>query len=67
MAIVSEQLAQLTARSGVMRSGTGRSAAAPKSYELKSDGSGQILWNRPVMDDGRPPGTVTTSWTTLRE
>jgi len=67
MAITNSQLAQLTARAGVLRAGTGRAGGAPKSYKLKADGSGEILWDRPLPEDGRPPGTVTSGWTTGRE
>jgi hypothetical protein len=66
LAIEGEQLAQITARAGVLRAGTGRAGAAPKSYELKADGSGEIIWNRPVASDGDPASTA-AGWTTGRE
>lgn len=66
MAIINSQLAQLTARAGVLRAGTGRAGAHGKSYELKNDNSGQIIWQRPVAEDGNPDDTV-AGWTTLQE
>lgn len=61
-------LAWLTARAGVLRAGTGRAGAAPKVYELKADGSGQIIWNRSqasAVNEGDPGAPAT--WTTGRE
>lgn len=66
MAIQSEQLAQITARVGVVRLGTGRLGAAPDAYQLKADGTGQIIWDRPVASDGNPDDTA-SSWSTDRE
>lgn len=65
MSITSEQLAQVTARSGVLRAATGRAEAFGKAYELKADGSGQLIWDRPVATDGDPGTTV--AWATVRE
>lgn len=66
MGLDSEQLAQITARLGVARMGTARLGGQGKSYELKADGSGQIIWNRPVAKDGDPDDT-SDGWTTGRE
>lgn len=65
MAIQKSQLAQLTARAGVLRAGTGRAEAYGKAYELKADGSGQLIWDRPVSTDGDP--ATGGSWTNGRE
>lgn len=64
MSITSEQLAQITARAGVGRAGTMRAGVAPKAYELKANG--EIIWNRPVSQDGDPDDTP-AGWTTGRE
>lgn len=66
MAIVKSQLAQLTGRAGVGRAGTMRAGCAPKSYELKANGTGEIIWDRPVAKDGDPASTANV-WTTGRE
>jgi hypothetical protein len=66
MGLASEQLAQITSRVGVVRLGTGRLGAVAKDYELKADGSGQWIWNRPVARDGDPDDTA-SGWTTSRE
>jgi len=63
--ITKSQLAQLTARAGVGRAGTMRAGAAPKAYKLKP-GTGQIIWTRPLPQDGDPDDTAST-WTTGRE
>lgn len=65
MAITQSNLAQLTARSGILRAGTGRSAAAPPTTQLKAS-SAEIIWNRPPATDGNPDDTADT-WTTVRE
>lgn len=57
MAIVDSQLAQITARAGVLRAGTGRAGCALHDPYLKvNSGSvaGQVVWNRPVERDGDP-------------
>lgn len=66
MGLASEQLAQITSRLGVARAGTARLGAAPAAYQLKADGSGEIIWNRPVDKDG-DPATTAAGWTTGRE
>jgi len=69
MAIQQSNLAQLTGRAGILRAGTGRSGAAPKAYELKADGTGQIIWNRAqatTTGEGNPDDTA-AGWTTGRE
>lgn len=66
MGITGSQLAQITARAGLGRAGTMRAGVAPKSYQLKNDATGQILWNRPVAEDGAPSDNSST-WTTGRE
>jgi len=66
MAIDSEELAQITARAGVLRAGTGRAGATGKAFELKANGTGQIIWDRPVASDGDPDDTA-PSWTNGRE
>lgn len=65
MAITESELAQITARAGVMRAGTARAGSAPKSYELKPS-SGEIIWNRDLPQDGAP-ATTAPNWTTGRE
>lgn len=64
MSIASEQLAQITARAGVARASTARSAVAPKVYELKANG--EIIWNRPTAPDGNPSSKA-AAYTTGRE
>jgi hypothetical protein len=69
MAIQQSNLAQLTARAGVLRAGTGRAGAAPKVYELKANGTGQIIWDRAqagTVGEGNPDDTADT-WATGRE
>jgi len=66
MSIDSEELALLTARAGIGRAGCMRCGYAPKAYDMKPDGSGQIIWNRPAPPDGDPDDTPST-WTTVRE
>lgn len=67
MAITSEQLAQLTARTGVARCGTARAGAVAKSYELRvATADGQFIWQRPVATDGDPDDTA-SGWVTGRE
>lgn len=66
MGIQGSQLAQITARAGLGRAGTMRAGVAPKAYQLKSGASGEILWNRPVAEDGDPSDNSST-WTTGRE
>lgn len=66
MAISSDNLAQLTARVGVLRLGTGRLSAKAASYELKADGTGQFIWDRPTSTDGDPDDTADT-WSNERE
>jgi hypothetical protein len=66
VSIEKSQLAQLTARAGVGRAGTCRAGAAPKSYELKANGTGEIIWDRPVATDGEPDDTPAV-FTTERE
>jgi hypothetical protein len=66
VSIASENLAQITARSGVLRSGTGRSGAAPDNDDfLKVTPAGEIIWNRPLPQDGNPDDTA-SGWTTSR-
>lgn len=55
------EIAQITARAGVGRAGTMRAGAVPKVYELKANGSGEIIWNRDVTRDGDPDDTTDTS------
>lgn len=67
MATIAEsELSQLTARAGILRAGTGRAGALAKSYELRADGTGQFIWQRPVATDGDPDDTA-GSYTTVRE
>lgn len=65
MAILKSNLAQLTARAGILRAATGRSAVAPPTTQLKL-ASAEIIWNRPPAEDGNPDDTAST-WTTVRE
>lgn len=68
MAIQLSNLAQLTARAGVGRAGTMRAGAAPKVYELKADGTGEVIWDRSqagAVNEGDPG--VPATWTTGRE
>jgi hypothetical protein len=60
------ELAQHTARAGLMRAGTGRAGALAKSYELKAGASGEFIWDRPEDRDGNPASTA-SSWTNGRE
>lgn len=60
------KLSQITARAGVLRAGCGRAGSLAKSYELRADGSGQFMWQRPTETDGDPDDT-TISVTTVRE
>lgn len=64
--IAESELAQITARAGLLRAGTGRSNAHGKSYELKPGASGQLIWDRPLPQDGDPDDTA-ASWTNGRE
>jgi hypothetical protein len=53
----------------VLRAGTGRAGAAAKAYELKADGSGEIIWDRVQagqVDEGEPENTP-GSWANERE
>jgi hypothetical protein len=62
----SNDLAWITARTAVARCGTARLGAFGKAYELKADGSGELIWNRPVDKDGDPDDTA-DGWTNVRE
>lgn len=61
MAINSNDLAQITARLGMLRLGTGRLGAVEIANRLKSNG--EFIWNR--TDAGDPDDTV-AGWTTVR-
>lgn len=67
MAIDSDDLAQMTARAGVGRAGTMRANVCPPASEMKDNGTGEILWDRPVTQDYGPPNAVLTSWTRGKE
>lgn len=54
MAIDSNDLAQITARLGVLRLGTGRLGAVESADRLKSNG--EFIWNR--TDQGDPDDTA---------
>lgn len=58
MGLTSNELAQITARVGVARLGTARLGAIGKDYQLKANGTGEFIWNRPVEKDGHPATTV---------
>jgi hypothetical protein len=64
--IKDSELAQITARAGLARAGTARAGVAPKIYEMKDDATGEIIWNRPLPQDGDPDDTAST-WVTGRE
>lgn len=66
MPLSESNLSEITARAGVLRAGTGRAGSLAKSYELRADGSGQFIWQRPVANDGDPDDTA-GSFTTVRE
>lgn len=55
MALQNSQLAQITARAGVLRSATGRAGAfARDEDQLRTAQPGQVVWQRPVATDGNP-------------
>lgn len=69
MALTSNEPIGTTARLGVLRLGAGRLGAIPRASNLtatgtyawvRSDGSGS------QVNDGRPPGAATGTWTTVR-
>jgi hypothetical protein len=63
MAIESDELAQITARAGVLRAGTGRAGAVEEANRLKS--SGQFIWNRDEPNLGNPDDTA-AGWVSTR-
>jgi len=64
VALSGDQIAQITARLGVLRLGTGRLGAVESANRLKSNG--EIIWNRDSPNLGNPDDTV-ASYTTQRD
>jgi len=62
--LVDDEMAWQTARAGVGRAGAIRAGCVPKRHQLES--AGQLLWKRPVANNGEPDDTVNV-WTTGRE
>lgn len=65
MALVSDNMTQLTARCGLARSGASRMYAAPVAAQLESP-TGRLVFHRATDSDGDPIYSTAT-WTTGRE
>jgi hypothetical protein len=68
-ALTSNEPIGTTARLGVARLGAARLGAVPRASQLTSTGT--YAWVRSdsaggAVNDGRPPGAATDSWTTVR-
>lgn len=74
MALLKDELAQITARSGVLRAGTGRSGDIVSAVRLQPS-TGRIIWVRAIdpkhvltpYNQGQPPNAADTAvYTTYR-
>lgn len=63
--LTSEQMAVLTCRSGLARSGIVRANCAPVANQLDDDFTGRLQFNRVLPKDGDPLYSTAT-WTNLR-